>query len=73
MIGQPTSASIQLIIAQLAEVASSFPTRQWKGNHGSLVLNEAKARAITSITNLSCSPQAQPDATNPENDNGTTG
>ena len=67
VIGQPTSASIQLLITQLAEVASSFPTRQWRGNHGclALVLNEAEARATTGITDLDCGPQGEPAAINP--------
>ena len=30
MVGQPKSTIIQLLITQLSEVTSSFPTRQWK-------------------------------------------
>jgi hypothetical protein len=67
MIGQPTSTSIQLLITQLAEVASSFSTRQWKGNHSclALVLNETEMRFTSGITNLDCGPIAQPATINP--------
>ena len=72
VIGQPKSASIQLLITQLAEVASSF---QWRGNHGclALILNDAEARATTGITDRDCSPLAQLDAINPVIDDNTTG
>ena len=67
MIGQPSSTSIQLLITQLAEVASSFSTRQWKGNHGclALVLDETEMRFTSGINNLDCSAIAQPATINP--------
>ena len=67
VIGQPTSASIQLLVTQLAEVASSFSTRQWKGDHGclALVLSEIEMRFTTNITDLDCSRLAQPAIINP--------
>ena len=67
MVWQPTSTSIQLLIAQLAEVASSFPTRQWKGNHGciALALDEAEMRLITGDSNLACGPIPELDTINP--------
>ena len=66
MIGQSTSATIQLLVTQIAEVASSFTTRQWKGNHGrlALVLDETEMRSTSTIANLSYSPLAQSDAIN---------
>ena len=67
VIGQPTSASIQFLVTQLAEVASSFSTRQWKGDHGclALVLSEIEMRFTTNITDLDCSRLAQPAIINP--------
>jgi hypothetical protein len=67
MIGQPTSTSIQLLITQLAEVACSFSTRQWKANHGclTLVLDETEMRFTSGITSLDCGPIAQPATINP--------
>ena len=60
MIGQPTSATIQLLITQITKVSSSFTTCQWKGNHGCIVLviGEAETHTTTGITNLDCSPLA---------------
>ena len=67
MIVQPTSTSIQLRITQLAEVASSFSTRQWKGNYGyiALVLNETEMHFMSGINDLDCWPIAHPVTINP--------
>ena len=61
-IGQTTLKIIQVLITQLAEVASSFPTNQWKGNHGclALVLNEDKMRLLMGDKNLACRPIPKP-------------
>ena len=68
MIGQPTSARIQLLITQLVEVASSFSICQWKGNHGclALILNETKMHFASGIDNLDCWLIAQPATINSE-------
>ena len=73
MIGQLTSVTIQLLVIQIAEVASSFTTRQWKGNHGCLVLvlNVNQIIFTSGIGNLDCSPLDQPDVINPAITNDT--
>ena len=75
ILGQPTSATIQLLVIQIAEVASSFTTRQWKGNHGclALVLEKTEMRSTSSIVNLDCSSLNHPAAINPAITNETKG
>ena len=75
MISQPTSATIQLLITQIAEVESSFTTCQWKQKHGclALVLDRTKMCFTIGINDLNCSPLAQSDAINPVIDNDMKG
>ena len=66
MVSQPTSTIIQILITQLAEVTSSFPTYQWKGHHGclALVLDEAEMCLLTGDNNLAYRPIPKMDAIN---------
>ena len=67
--------SIQLLITQIYEVAIIFPTHQWKGHCGCLVLilNESKMRLLTVNNDLARRPIPKRDAVNPLIANDTKG